>query len=161
MEDNKYNRKYSKESVGALLSKLRLIKTTGYDMNLAWIKGLIAHLSERELSEKEQTQFQHIVTSDVDVIRQEDGGTIYRSSVKEKYSTLRTISGVFIVFAVIVGLVSLVGAISYFDQGEAGTIIALYTIVGGAVTVLLLVAGSAVIDLLLDIEHNTRKAAER
>ena len=178
MEDNKFNQEFSSESVSALIVQFRAYKTAGYSLKSKWAKAIIQHLSERELTEEERKLFDHILSSTPTTLRDESEermeqkrkdsanqpiskGTEKHPGEDEKYPALRTISSVFIVLGVLVALASLFGGIYYFTKGEAGIVLAISTILGGAMTTLLLVAASELIGLFIDIEKNTRQSAKK
>ena len=80
----------------------------------------------------------------------------------KRYPALRTIAGIFSVFAWIIGIVAVIIAVlSWNKGGDAwGLMVALPTLVVGALMVLGLLAAAESIKVIIDIEENTRKAVE-
>jgi len=77
---------------------------------------------------------------------------------RSKYPALRTIAGVYSLFAFIVGLLAIIsGAIYLLKAGESGLILAIAIVIIGALVVLGLLALSESIKVLIDIEYNTRQ----
>ncbi|MCX6231140.1 MAG: hypothetical protein NTZ33_06310 [Bacteroidetes bacterium] len=78
--------------------------------------------------------------------------------VVKRYPSLRTIAGIFSVFAWIIGIVTVfIAYISWSKGGEAGGLmIAIPILVVGALIVLGLLAASESIKVFIDIEENTR-----
>lgn len=64
MEDNKYNKIYSKQSVSDLIIKLKNHRVTGNSLEKDWYEALISHLKERELSTSERESIDYILTQE-------------------------------------------------------------------------------------------------
>ena len=64
MEDNKYNKIYSKQSVSDLIIKLKNQRVTGNSLKKDWYEALISHLKERELSTSERESIDYILTQE-------------------------------------------------------------------------------------------------
>jgi hypothetical protein len=75
---------------------------------------------------------------------------------KKRYPALRTVAGIYIAYAVIIGLIFLILTFKYLIEEEWLT--ALSIVIGGSVLVLLFIAFSESIKVFLDIEYNTRRA---
>lgn len=171
MEDNNYNRHYSKKPVGELIEQLRSHRISGTTLSQEWFEALKIHLNERELTADQRKLVDDILSADPKSMAEEEKRQMAIrvnenldqpiSSTDHTYPALRTISGVFIVLAVFVALASIVGGIFYFTKGDGGVIIGISTILGGAMTTLLLVAASEMIKLFIQIENNTRITANR
>jgi len=80
----------------------------------------------------------------------------------KRYPALRTIAGIFSVFAWIIGIVAVIIAVLSWNKGGDtwGLMVALPTLVVGALMVLGLLAAAESIKVIIDIEENTRKAVE-
>jgi len=140
-------------------------------MDKEWYEGLIAHLSERELSDEARKIVDHILSTDPDTLSKEatkeqelterETSTQSVSLTAEKYPALRTIAGLYTAFAWIVGIVALIIAIYFGTKGEAGLLIAVPTLVIGALMVLGVLAVSESIKVFIDIEYNTRQTANK
>lgn len=81
------------------------------------------------------------------------------SNSYDKYPALRTISGIYKVFAWIIGIVTIIIAIIFLKAGEMGIIFSLVSIVVGGLIVLGVLAVAESIMVFIDIEHNTRQKA--
>lgn len=79
------------------------------------------------------------------------------SNSYDKYPALRTISGIYKVFAWIIGIVSIIVAAIFLKAGETGLIFSLISIVVGGLIVLGVLAVAESIMVFIDIEHNTRQ----
>lgn len=77
-----------------------------------------------------------------------------------RYPALRTIAGIYMVFAWIVGIASVISTF-YFLSNTNGKIFGLVSLVFGGILALGLAAISESIKVFLDIEYNTRKSSER
>ena len=73
-----------------------------------------------------------------------------------RYPALKTISGVYIALAWIIGIIVFIGSL-YFLSTESMKMMALGLILLGGLLVLGLAAISEIIKLFIDIEKNTRK----
>lgn len=114
------------------------------------------HLEYLEIARKEylKRKFKN-ESSDEETEQQEE------TDVTKRYPALRTIAGIYSVFAWIIGIVAVIIAIYSYSQNEkAGLIVAIPTIVVGALIVLGLLAASESIKVFIDIEENTRKTNE-
>jgi hypothetical protein len=79
----------------------------------------------------------------------------------KKYPALRTIAGIYSVFAWIIGIVAVIIAIYFYSQNQTmGLTIGIPSLVVGALLVLGLLAVSESIKVFIDIEENTRKTNE-
>ncbi|GIK21420.1 MAG: hypothetical protein BroJett005_08340 [Ignavibacteriota bacterium] len=115
------------------------------------------HLEYLEIARKEYMKRKFInESSDEEPEQQEETDTAKR------YPALRTIAGIYSVFAWIIGIVAVIIAfISWSKGGETGGLmIAIPTLVVGALIVLGLLAASESIKVFIDIEENTRKTNE-
>ena len=81
--------------------------------------------------------------------------------VGKKYPALRTIAGIYSVFAWIIGIVAVIIAIYFYSQNQTmGLTIGIPSLIVGALIVLGLLAVSESIKVFIDIEENTRKTNE-
>ena len=171
MEDNKYNRHYSKKQVSELLGQIRTHRITGTSLEKEWYEGLISHLRERDLTQEERNLFNHIMSADTttlkteekqeELLKEKEYKEISKTMLPEKYPALRTISGVFTAFGFIVGLVTIIGTIFFLVQGKEGLIPGIGTLVFGALITLCVIAVAESIKVIVDIEHNTRQTANK
>lgn len=171
MDNNKFNKFYSKKSVSELILQLRTQRITGTTMDKEWYEGLKSHLSERELSDKARKMVDHILSSDLETlskeeIKEQDLNEIETTNQplsfsSEKYPALRTIASLYTAFAWIVGIVALIIAIYFGTKSEGGLLIALQTVVIGTLIVLGVLAVSELIKVVIDIEFNTRQSANK
>jgi hypothetical protein len=112
------------------------------------------HLEYLEIARKEylKRNFKNKTENEEDPEQQEE------KTIGKRYPALRTIAGIFSVFAWIIGIVAVIAAIiSGSKGGEWGLMIALPAIVIGALIVLILLATAESIKVIIDIEENTRK----
>jgi len=116
------------------------------------------HLEYLEIARKEymRRKFKNESTEDEPEQQQEE------TNAETRYPALRTIAGIYSVFAWIIGIVAVIIAfISWSKGGETGGLmIAIPTLVVGALIVLGLLAASESIKVFIDIEENTRKTNE-
>src|SRR4051794_13202410 len=108
MENNKYDKFYSKKSVSELIGQLHSHRISGSSLDKEWYEALKVHLAERELSDEAKKSIDHILSSDPDTLKKETqiGQPLNeaeklnkRLSHVEKYPALRTLSGVIAFFA--------------------------------------------------------------
>ncbi len=71
MENNKFNKFYSKKSVIDLIVQIRAHRTTGGILEKEWYEALIKHLSERDITEEERKIVDHILSDDPEILMQE------------------------------------------------------------------------------------------
>lgn len=64
MENNKFDKFYSKKRIKDLLEKLRNHKSGIFLMEPDWYDGLILHLNNRNLTPTEKEEFEYILTTD-------------------------------------------------------------------------------------------------
>ena len=84
-----------------------------------------------------------------------------KEDFKERYLALRTIAGIYYSFAYIIGIVAvLIAGYSIINNQQIGILIAISSLVVGALIVLGLLAISESIKVFIDIEENTRKTKE-
>lgn len=82
------------------------------------------------------------------------------SITRYRYPALRTIAGVYMVLAWIIGFVTIITTF-YFLSEDRMKIFGLVSLVIGSLLTLGLAAISESIKVFLDIEYNTRKASEK
>lgn len=75
---------------------------------------------------------------------------------KKRYPALRTIAGIYMAYAVIIGLILIIMTFKYLIEKE--WLIALSILIVGSILILVFIALSEFIKVFLDIEHNTRRA---
>jgi len=116
------------------------------------------HLEYLEIARKEYLKRKFKNESTEEEPEQQQG----ERNAETRYPALRTIAGIYSVFAWIIGIVAVIIAfISWSKDGETGGLmIAIPTLVVGALIVLGLLAASESIKVFIDIEENTRKTNE-
>lgn len=70
MENNKFNKFYSKKSVSELIEQLRSHRITGSTLDKDWYEALKIHLSERDISPNTRRTVNHILSEDFDKERE-------------------------------------------------------------------------------------------
>lgn len=71
MENNKFNKFYSKKSVSDLIVKLRTHRIRPH-LDKEWFEGLKKHLSERDITDEERKIVEHILSLNSEEIEQEE-----------------------------------------------------------------------------------------
>lgn len=71
MENNRFNKHYSKISVDDLLAKLLSHEIKESSLDKEWYEALKIHLAERELDEDAKKLFEKILNTDSDVLKRE------------------------------------------------------------------------------------------
>jgi VIT1/CCC1 family predicted Fe2+/Mn2+ transporter len=170
MDNNKFNKFYSKKSVSDLIGQLRQHRITGTSMDKEWYEALKTHLSERDLTEETRKIVDHILLADPDILRTEEkeeeklkATETNNQSISfgsERYPALRTIADFYTALAWLVGIVAVIIAV-YFGTTEEAVLIAVATLVVGALIVLGVLAVSESIKVVIDIEYNTRQTANK
>lgn len=82
------------------------------------------------------------------------------SQLSNKYPALRTIAGFYRILAFVAGGFAVIAAMILFtnsDGGANGIILALFSLMSGAITVITLLAIAEAIQVFIDIEANTRR----
>ncbi len=79
------------------------------------------------------------------------------SNSYDKYPALRIISGIYKIFAWIIGIVTIIVAVMSLNTGEMGLIFSLISVVVGGLIILGVLAVAESIMVFIDIEHNTRQ----
>lgn len=64
MENNKYNKIYSKQSISDLILKLKNHRITGNSLEPDWYEALISHLKERDLSASERESIDYLLAQE-------------------------------------------------------------------------------------------------
>ncbi|GAB1453453.1 hypothetical protein MASR2M47_35090 [Draconibacterium sp.] len=100
------------------------------------------------LDKEEQTTLKEIKTE------------IALENSRSKYPALRTIAGLYSLFAWIAGVIAVITAIYFLIQGESGLFFAIPILVIGVLIVLGVLAISESIMVLIDIEYNTRQKSK-
>jgi hypothetical protein len=72
MENNKFNKFYSKKSVSDLIVQLRTHRITGSTLDKEWYEGLKKHLSERDITDEEKKIVDHILSANSEALKQEE-----------------------------------------------------------------------------------------
>lgn len=154
MSNNRYDDFYSRMTTEVLFEKLIAHKTGKTSLGEDWYRGLVSHLLTRELTDEQKKilELENIQPAET------EGQSI--SPPAKKYPALRTIAGIFAGLAWIIGLAAVIGTGYLITTGEQGIIASIPMILGGALTVIMLVAASELIKLFIDIEYNTRQAAK-
>jgi Ca2+/Na+ antiporter len=73
-----------------------------------------------------------------------------------RYPALRMVAGIYIAYAVIIGLVFIIMTFKYLIEEEWMTALSIF--IGGSILILVFIAFSESIKVFLDIEYNTRRA---
>ena len=146
MENNKFNKFYSKKSVKELLGQLRSHRITGSTLDKEWYEGLKQHLYERDITEEERKIVDHILSAEPEILKTEEAQEPNLKATEissqpialgtNKYPALSTIAGIYTAFAWIVGILAIILAIYFGSKAEAGLFIALPILVVGALIVL-------------------------
>lgn len=171
MENNQFNTFYSKKTVKELLGMMRSHRITGSTLDKEWYERLKQHLNERDITNEERKLVEHVLSANPETLESEAAQEAILKATEvsnqpisvgtDKYPALRTIAGFFTFFAWIVGILSIIIAVYFGSQREAGIFIALPTIIVGALIVLGVLAVAESIKVLIDIEYNTRQAANK
>jgi len=77
---------------------------------------------------------------------------------KKRYPALRTVAIIYIVYAIIIGIMSISLMFKFLNKGDVW--LAFSALIGGSVLILMFIAISESIKVFLDIEYNTRKALD-
>ncbi len=171
MENNQYNKFYSKKSVTELIEQLRSHRVTGIRLAEDWYEALKIHLNERELSDDARKMVDHILSTDPTTLKNETpiGQPLNESeklnkplSFVEKYPALRTLSGVIAIIAWTVALLTVIIVITLLSNssGEGSWVLPVGTLAIGAIFFIALLAYSEIIKVFVDIEENTRRTAD-
>lgn len=83
-----------------------------------------------------------------------------KTTNRYRYPALRTIAGVYMVLAWIIGIIAIITTF-YFLSENGMQIFALVSLIVGGLLALALAAISESIKVFLDIEYNTRKVSEK
>ena len=89
MENNKFNKFYSKKSVIDLIEQIRSHRITGNTMSYNtmdkdWYEALIKHLSERDITDEERKKVDHILSANPEILKQdEEQFAIEKEGLKE------------------------------------------------------------------------------
>lgn len=168
MENNKYNEFYSKQPVSELIKELRSYTITGsssWYLDKGWYEALKIHLTERELSDEERKMVNHILSSDTPTLKNETLTEQLNNSLSfsKKYPALRSISNIIYFIAWAIAALTVVTTLVLFKNlnGEGSWFLPLATFVVGLILFISLLAYSEIIQVFVDIEENTRKAATK
>jgi len=72
MENNKFNRFYSKKSLGDLLNQILSHRITGSTLDKDWYEALIIHLTARNLNADMRQLYEKILNTPPEVLKQEE-----------------------------------------------------------------------------------------
>ena len=72
MENNKFNKFYSKKSVIDLIEQIRSHRITGNTMDKDWYEALIKHLTERDITDEERKIVDHILSANPEILKQDE-----------------------------------------------------------------------------------------
>jgi len=72
MENNKFNRFYSKKSVIDLIKQIRSHRITGGTIDKDWYEALIKHLTERDITDEERKIVDHILSANPEILKQDE-----------------------------------------------------------------------------------------
>lgn len=70
MENNKFNKFYSKKPVAELIKQIRDHRINGNRLDKEWFEALKVHLSEREISYEEKQIVNHLLSDEFDPIKE-------------------------------------------------------------------------------------------
>jgi hypothetical protein len=71
MENNKFNKFYSKKSIINLIEQIRSHRITGSTIDKDWYEALIKHLAERDITDEERKIVDHILSADPEILKQD------------------------------------------------------------------------------------------
>ena len=72
MENNKFNKYYSKKPVSDLIVQLRTHRITGSTLDKEWYEGLKKHLSERDITDEERKKVDHILSANPEILKTDE-----------------------------------------------------------------------------------------
>ncbi len=72
MENNKFNKFYSKKSVVDLIEQIRSHRIKGNTMDKDWYEALIKHLSERDITDEERKKVDHILSASPELLKTDE-----------------------------------------------------------------------------------------
>jgi len=72
MENNKFNKFYSKKSVIDLIEQIRSHIIKGNTMDKDWYEALIKHLSERDITDEERKKVDHILSANPEILKTDE-----------------------------------------------------------------------------------------
>ena len=72
MENNKFNKFYSKKSVIDLIEQIRSHRITGSTIDKDWYEALIKHLTERDITDEERKIVDHILSANPEILKQDE-----------------------------------------------------------------------------------------
>lgn len=169
---SKFDDFYSKKPVSELLEKLRAAKITPATMEKEWYDGLISHLKQRETTTDEKDLFNHILSSDSDALKTEkeveQGLERERKLTESKLTNGEGNSGRYAVLKTFIGLISFLGyvvlvvglGLLIFMLTQNQGLLGIVAFISSVVIALPLLAYSNLIQVFIDIEHNTRQTKE-
>ena len=115
---------------------------------------IIEELNSRELNEKEKVMFERLMNSSFEDVVSEGQTKAKRNSSDKKYGTLKRITSWLSFF----GVITLIAGFALSIQ--LTSFYGFLSLITSVITALLLLAFSKLIQVLIDIENNTRKTAE-
>lgn len=169
---SKFDDFYSKKPVSELLEKLRVAKTSPATMEREWYDGLIAHLKQRETTTDEKNLFNHILSMEGESLKTDmeveqemkrkerlaESKPIIGEGISGRYPVLKTYIGLISFLGYLVILVGTVLLIFWLTKDEG--VLGIIAFVSSVVISLPLLAYSNLIQVFIDIEHNTRETKE-
>ena len=72
MENNRFNKFYSKKYVRDLIVELRTHRITGNTLDKEWYEGLKKHLSERDITYEERKILDNILSANPEILKQDE-----------------------------------------------------------------------------------------
>ena len=72
MENNKFNKFYSKKLVVDLIEQIRSHRIKGITMDKDWYEALIKHLSERDITDEERKKVDHILSANPELLKTDE-----------------------------------------------------------------------------------------
>lgn len=130
MENNKYNKYYSKKAVSVLIGQIIYHRITGATIDKEWYEALKKHLSERNITDKERKIVGHILSADPEVLKQEQQNSsdifLKTSGINAAGKSLKNI----IYVAIILILSTTIGIFVDVSSKDLDTIQNIYIFIG-------------------------------
>ena len=72
MENNEFNKFYSKKSVNDLIEQIRFHRITGSTIDKDWYEALIKHLTNRDITDEERKIVNHILSASPEILKRDE-----------------------------------------------------------------------------------------
>jgi len=164
MNENKFDKFYSKKTIPELIEKILRYKITGTSMDKEWFDALILHFPKRDMTTEQKDLIEHILITDSKTLNSESLSEQINQSNNnpsittvdiEKYPALRTLSIVYKISAWIIGICCFLAAIIFLFQKEL--LSCLECLLVGLLSTITIIAISELLILFIDLEYNTRQ----